>query len=627
MKKFLLALAGVFLLSVFTADAAKVYYENNQGWATVGTWLFGGNGAGGGDMAGTTEVVEIDGHTLYMADTNYAKVIFRNGNNWGQGQTGDITIVDGAVWTGGQGTTQQIANIVGGQYVSIDDPTPANQDLYLRGSFDQYWGMLEPYKFTKEEDGTYKLTLTDATALTAGTEVKIGSDGWGIQWGGDPSLTGDSRIKLEPGKVYTLTNVDNASNMIIAEDMYGATWSLNPETKELTISDNQGEMPTEKWWCAWDLSDGNGWQFGQELEEQAEGTFKVVVNANAASGTNYFAVFQGFSNENFDDGRRYGPAGGGDLDITGTTEPIKMQTGNGTFVLKKNGTWTVVIDPTDQANTTISFDYGDSTGEANIMINDRTETGYDSKYYPMEALADTDDDDYTWSGQIGAEDEVMFSIHGVTYGYDPSIINSIEEDDATGNLIIVYPLSDENPQYVRFDFDSNVTFNVNISNKTVTLIQTDPAHATINITKANGASGIHRMNLISGSTDSYATIHTITFEEGDCVDFRLGDKRYNPVFSDVNVLADATAVPFTLEEAPDGEAAPEWKGTMGSPVYVRINNDLTGVVQSDVPTGVEAVVAEEAEAVYYNLQGIRVDNPEKGIFIKVNGNKAVKVAM
>lgn len=40
---------------------------------------------------------------------------------------------------------------------------------------------------------------------------------------------------------------------------------------------------------------------------------------------------------------------------------------------------------------------------------------------------------------------------------------------------------------------------------------------------------------------------------------------------------------------------------------------------------VGAIEAAEGEAVYYNLQGVRVANPERGIFVKVQNGKAVKV--
>lgn len=42
-------------------------------------------------------------------------------------------------------------------------------------------------------------------------------------------------------------------------------------------------------------------------------------------------------------------------------------------------------------------------------------------------------------------------------------------------------------------------------------------------------------------------------------------------------------------------------------------------------TGVEAIGSEDGETVYYNLQGVRVNNPERGIFVKVVNGNAVKV--
>ena len=47
-------------------------------------------------------------------------------------------------------------------------------------------------------------------------------------------------------------------------------------------------------------------------------------------------------------------------------------------------------------------------------------------------------------------------------------------------------------------------------------------------------------------------------------------------------------------------------------------------------TGVEAVQVvenENAPVEYYNLQGIRVANPENGIFIRRQGNEATKVVL
>lgn len=47
----------------------------------------------------------------------------------------------------------------------------------------------------------------------------------------------------------------------------------------------------------------------------------------------------------------------------------------------------------------------------------------------------------------------------------------------------------------------------------------------------------------------------------------------------------------------------------------------------DFPTGVIGIEAEESEAEYYTLQGVRVANPEKGIYVRVANGKAAKVVL
>ena len=62
----------------------------------------------------------------------------------------------------------------------------------------------------------------------------------------------------------------------------------------------------------------------------------------------------------------------------------------------------------------------------------------------------------------------------------------------------------------------------------------------------------------------------------------------------------------------------------GKSYKVTINlNDNTITISET--TAVEGIEIEEGEAVYYNLQGVKVANPENGVFIKVQGNKASKV--
>lgn len=42
-------------------------------------------------------------------------------------------------------------------------------------------------------------------------------------------------------------------------------------------------------------------------------------------------------------------------------------------------------------------------------------------------------------------------------------------------------------------------------------------------------------------------------------------------------------------------------------------------------SGIEDVEVENVEVEYYNLQGLKVEKPESGVYIKVSGGKAEKV--
>ena len=48
-------------------------------------------------------------------------------------------------------------------------------------------------------------------------------------------------------------------------------------------------------------------------------------------------------------------------------------------------------------------------------------------------------------------------------------------------------------------------------------------------------------------------------------------------------------------------------------------------IVADAATGIAGIEAEDGVAVYFNLQGVRVQNPENGVFIRVQNGKAVKI--
>lgn len=65
-------------------------------------------------------------------------------------------------------------------------------------------------------------------------------------------------------------------------------------------------------------------------------------------------------------------------------------------------------------------------------------------------------------------------------------------------------------------------------------------------------------------------------------------------------------------------------GKLSTPASYTIGKDNKG---NWTVTGIENVENATAPAVYYNLQGLRVENPANGTFIRIQGGKAIKVAM
>lgn len=97
--------------------------------------------------------------------------------------------------------------------------------------------------------------------------------------------------------------------------------------------------------------------------------------------------------------------------------------------------------------------------------------------------------------------------------------------------------------------------------------------------------------------------------------------------ADADVFAVGEAKALAIYDA-DSETAPD-----EAPVFhLNYVGDATIVVDFDNMTvtvtkaeGIEAIEAETATAVYYNLQGVRVANPANGIFIKKAGSTVSKV--
>ena len=63
-------------------------------------------------------------------------------------------------------------------------------------------------------------------------------------------------------------------------------------------------------------------------------------------------------------------------------------------------------------------------------------------------------------------------------------------------------------------------------------------------------------------------------------------------------------------------------------IYVAGHKDCFGILKfTPGASAIESIAADNAAVEYYNLQGVKVANPENGIFVKKQGAKATKVVL
>lgn len=110
------------------------------------------------------------------------------------------------------------------------------------------------------------------------------------------------------------------------------------------------------------------------------------------------------------------------------------------------------------------------------------------------------------------------------------------------------------------------------------------------------------------------------------INFVLGDKyKGETLYFDNFVM---TKEGTTENVIANGEFTDASLGKWSRPSWLK-NNIYVGNGPAHTSAGIDAIEAETAAPVYYNLQGIRManDNLPAGIYVKVTGNKAEKVAI
>jgi len=104
--------------------------------------------------------------------------------------------------------------------------------------------------------------------------------------------------------------------------------------------------------------------------------------------------------------------------------------------------------------------------------------------------------------------------------------------------------------------------------------------------------------------------------------------RFGAATKDQEVVLGSTAYDFTTYKAGvNASSCQSFKIAASEPKmnYLFTMDFKTGKLTIDQKTGIDSIEAENGVAVYYNLQGQRVENPANGLFVRVLNGKATKV--
>ncbi|MEE1298659.1 MAG: hypothetical protein UHE62_08025, partial [Muribaculaceae bacterium] len=166
----------------------------------------------------------------------------------------------------------------------------------------------------------------------------------------------------------------------------------------------------------------------------------------------------------------------------------------------------------------------------------------------------------------------------------------------------------EKPAFVVVDFDGNVVYNSSA------------------LTDLNGSMG--------AAVALYGNIFAIVNADGNIEIYKVAWNENTPSFSDRYVIKLNNTKQITqmdFDTAGNLYAFSVEEGLLKIAVKNEARSTRTNAkaelqLVNSILTAVESIEVE-APAEYYNLQGIKVDKPENGIFIKKQGSKASKVIL
>lgn len=670
MKKFLL-LAVTAMISI-VANAWTVSFTNPDNWTKVNAYAWSGSGTQTANWPGTAMTKTGDVWTLTMEGAVPENIIFNDGS----AQTGDLKFVDGA--------TYDKLGVVGAELITYSvyfDNSKTNwNNVYFYTFSPEVCGSWPGVELQKNSDGLYEWNYEATSEPSFGGIIFTNNQGaqtanLTFENNATYDINGKVGAELHSYTVYfdnSKSNWDKVCVYTFSPELAGS-W---PGTELTANSDGLYEWTiestTEPTVGGIIFNNNNGSQT-DNLTYEAGATYNVngkVVGGDVETKIYLAGVITDWSTTDVaykftevEDGiyRLSVPTLSGDFKLVvngnwlGYTEAplvsgepyVLYDPGYGQCILASDPAEDVVLTYTEATKTlVVTYNTGKLEVPAAVYVFGTLESG---KWAPQDAVEMNKEEGIftikglkvqTEYGSAGAyiaftsvKDADWDVVNANRYGAKSANLEvafgtPVEFIFKTENNFVVVPTApNENGVFtvdIVMDFDNQVVTFTEVSEEQVEypelfliayegepqLSFADGVYSIVlpNITEDGWSIGnLEDMNVIAIKEDTeikennYFDVYYVSYNtlfEGDWLsttDFTTDNKVKISLIGDVDAF-----VPNSMK-----------------PIKMMI----------DTTVGVEEIEANEAGAVYFNLQGVRVANPEKGMFIKVQGDKATKVAL
>ena len=504
--------------------------------------------------------------------------------------------------------------LAAGALLSVSSASAAR--WFISGAFQNWQHAQAAYELKEGVSGVFSIDVTNLSGEFLIVQGTPGNADWNNKVGG-ATIT-------ETGKAYNY--VDGGGNFNITVTVPQGTVVLDTNNKTITVNGASEANDYDVVYLVGDF--GSGWSETDTSYPLTlkDGTDNVWTGEYVLTGaTSYFKMRAG----NY----IYG-TGGGDQAVALGTEYTASQSGNAyslpagaynfEFVLDKNAD-SGVLKVTD---ADIAVDYTQYYVNVLGTFNNWEDNGVACDSEGMATLNDLEIGTGEFKIKVWTGSQEVWYSNGEANAIDTLIkINGNSDDNMT------VAGATEGDKY-------NVTFDAKTGEMVIVKVESE--------TPDPNWPDLYVLGDFNGFTASNAYKMTRT-NNVYTYDFKDGINPDDPNGSFIIWSEDAEwafGAKESGQEVKLGETVDAWfNGDYWFNVFVISTNEPTKVTLNVVEgstvedavipaklsfqstTGVAELDADNTEAVYFNLQGVRVANPENGLFIKVQGNKTSKVAL